>query len=113
MKGFITVKTPEPFETDSLYELMQREGKFELPYDIQGKGMMRQIRFPLAGNNVIQIGANKKTINIVTAKASIAKDIGMSVLTRGWSDVMDSSKKDNQTLLEDIAAEIRRLTGGK
>ena len=113
MKGFITIKTPEPVTTDGLYELIQSEGKFELPYDIQGKGMMRQIRFPLQGNNVIQVAANKKTINVVTAKANIAKDAGLSVLTGGWSDVLDSSKKDNQALLEAVAAEIRRLTGGK
>ena len=113
MKGFITIKTPEVFDIDKLYELMKSEGKFELPYDIQGKGMMRQIRFPLKDNNVIQVGASKKKINIVTAKASMAKDIGMSALTGGWSDVMDTSKKDNQAILEEIAAEIRRLTGGK
>ena len=113
MKGFITIKAPEPLTTDELYELMQREGKFELPYDIQGNGIMRQIRFPLKGNNIIQIAAGKKTINVVTAKASIAKDAGLSVLTGGWSDVLDSSKKDNQAILEAIAVEIRRLTGGK
>lgn len=113
MKGFITIKTPDNHTTEELHALMQREGKFDLPYEIQGKGMMQRVQFPLKGNNVIQVAANKTTINVVTAKGSMAKSFGLSVLTNGWSDILDSSKKDNQALLEDIAAEIRRLTNGQ
>lgn len=113
MKGFITIKTPESHTTEELYELMRSEGKFDLPYDLQGKGMMQHIRFPLKGNNVLQVAASKKTINVVTNKDSILKSAGLSALTNGWSDILDTSKKDNQGLLEDVAAEVRRLTNGK
>lgn len=113
MKGFIAIKTSDPYTTEEIYELMKREGKFELPYELHGSGMLQHVRFPLKGNNVIQVAASKKSINVVTSKASMAKDIGLSALTNGWSDVFDRSKKDNQGLLEDIAAEVRRLTNGK
>jgi len=113
MKGFIAIKTPEEHTTDDLYELMQREGKFDLPYEIKGSGMMRHIRFPLKGNNVIQVAAGKKRINVTTAKDSMVKDVGLHALTGGWSSILDTSKKNNQAVLENIAAEIRRLTGGK
>lgn len=113
MKGFIAIKTPDNHTTEGLYELMRREGKFNLPYELQGSGMMQRIQFPLNGNNVIQVAAGKKTINVVTAKGSMVKDIGLHVLTDGWSTILDSSKKDNQAILESVAAEIRRLTGGK
>ena len=113
MKGFIAIKTPDNHTTEELYELMQREGKFDLPYELQGSGMMQKIQFPLKGNNVIQIAASKTRINVVTAKGSMAKDVGLHALTGGWSSILDSSKKDNQAILESVAAEVRRLTGGK
>jgi len=113
MKGYITIKTPDNHTTEELYELMQREGKFDLPYELQGSGIMQKIQFPLKGNNVIQVAARKTNINVVTAKGSMAKDIGLHVLTDGWSSILDSSKKDNQAMLESIAKEVRRLTGGK
>lgn len=113
MKGFIAIKTPDDHTTEELYALMQSEGKFDAPFELQGKGMMQKIQFPLTGNNVIQVAASKKNINVVTAKGSMAKDIGLHAITGGWSSILDRSKKDNQAALENIAAEIRRLTGGK
>ena len=113
MKGYISIKVPEPVTPESLYALMQSEGKFELPYDIHGSGIMQTIRFPLKGNNIIQIAARKKSIALSTTKASHLKDMGLMALTDGWSTLLDSSVKDNQQLLEEIAAEIRRITGGK
>jgi hypothetical protein len=113
MKGYIGIKTPEEVTIESLYELMQREGKFELPYEIHGKGMMQCIHFPLKGNNVMQIAARKKRISLSIAKASQLKDVAVWAVTDGWSSVFDRSAKDNQELLEDTAAEIRRITGGK
>ncbi|MDR1961207.1 MAG: hypothetical protein LBQ16_02890 [Gracilibacteraceae bacterium] len=113
MKGYVGIKTPEEYTVESLYELMQREGKFELPYEISGQGMMQTIQFPLNGNNVIQIAARKKSISVSVAKANKLKDVAIWAITDGWSDVFDRSKKDNQGLLETVAAEIRRITSGK
>jgi hypothetical protein len=113
MKGYIGIKTPELVTVEGLYELMQREGKFELPYNLQGKGIMQTIAFPLKGNNIIQIAARKKSISVSVAKANQLKDVALWAVTNGWSDVLDSSARDNQELLEDIAAEIRRITKGK
>jgi vacuolar-type H+-ATPase catalytic subunit A/Vma1 len=113
MKGYITIKTPQPVTVEGLYDLMQRQGTFELPYELHGKGMMQTIRFPLKGNNAMDIGARKNSITLAITKVSMLKDIGLSVLTDQWSSVLDTSKKDNQELLEDTAAEVRRITGGK
>jgi len=113
MKGYIGIKTPEEFTIESLYELMQREGTFELPYEIYGKGMMQTIRFPLKGNNVMQIAARKKSISLSITKENQLKDVAIWAVSKGWSTVFDSSKKDNQELLKDTAAEIKRITGGK
>lgn len=113
MKGFIGIKTPDEYTIEKLYELIEREGNFALPYELVGKGKMQRIQFPLSGNNVIQIVAAKKTINVATAKGSMTKDLGLHAITGGWSSVLDSSKKKNQDILEDIAAEICRVTGGK
>ena len=113
MKGVIGIKTPEKVTIEGLYELMQREGNFELPYETHGKGIMQTIRFPLYGNNIIQVAAQGKSISVSVTKASNLKDIGVNALTNGWSNVFDSSRKDNHLLVEEIAAEIRRITGGK
>lgn len=113
MKGFITVRTPDEYTTEELYALVQREANFALPYELTGSGKMQRIQFPLKGNNVIQVAASKKTINVVTNKGSMTKDVGLDAITGGWSSILDSSKKKNQEMLEEIAAEIRRVTGGK
>lgn len=113
MKGYIGIKTPQEVTIEGLHELMQREGKFELPYEIHGKGMMQTIQFPLKGNNVMQVAARKKSISLSITKANQLKDVAIWAVTDGWSSVFDSSAKDNQGLLEDTAAEIRRITGGK
>ena len=113
MKGYIGIKTPEPVTVEGLFDLMQREGKFELPFEIHGKGFMQTIRFPLRNNNIVQIAARKKSISLSTAKASNLQDTALWALTDGWSDFFDTSVKDNQALLESISDEIRRLTGGK
>ena len=113
MKGYVGIKTPEEVTIEGLYDLMKREGTFELPFEIHGKGMMQTICFPLKGNNMLQIAARKKSISVQTAKASQLKDVALWAVTNGWSDLFDSSRKDNDEMVQDIAAEIRRLTGGK
>jgi hypothetical protein len=113
MKKYIGIKTPEDFTVESLYELMQREGKFELPYEIHGKGVTQTIRFPLKGNNVMQVAVRKKSIGLSITKANQLKDVGIWAVTNGWSTVFDSSGRDNQELLRDTATEIKRITGGK
>ena len=113
MKGFITIKTPDNHTTEELLALMQQQGKFDLPYELTGSGMMQRIQFPLKGNNCIQVAASKTTINLTINKQSALKNLGLSVLTDGWSDILDKSKKDNQGVLEEIAAEVKRITGGK
>jgi hypothetical protein len=113
MKGYIGIKTPEEVTIEGLYALMQQEGKFELPYEIHGTGIAQTIRFPLKGNNVLQVAARKKSISLSITKANQLKDVALWAVTNGWSDVFDSSAKDNQELLKDTAAEIKRITGGK
>ena len=109
----ISITTPEFVAIDDLYALMRREGKFAQPFSLQGEGATARIEFPLEGNNLIRITAEGRVIQVSTTKENWWKDIGLRRLTRQWTNILDSSLRDHQPLLEDVAKEIRRITGGR
>ena len=109
----IKVTVPEAISIGELYERMQDEGEFVAPYEFGGEGAMEYIIFPLDGNNIIKVTADDRVIQVYTAKENWWQDIGLRQLTRQWRNILDSYQGDYQPLFEDIAAEIRKITGGE
>ena len=109
----IKISVPENITVAELYDMMQAGGEFELPYALGEEGAIEYILFPLDGNNVIKVTAEGREIQVYTTKDNWWRDIGTRQLTRQWSNIIDSYEGDYQPLLENIAAEIRRLTGGE
>ena len=108
----ITITLPEPITVAELYTIMENDGEFELPHTLSVDGAIEYITFPLGGNDVIKITTANGKIEVFTTKDSWWEDHGYRLLTRGWSNILDSYQGDYQPLLEDIAAEIRRITNG-
>ena len=109
----IKITAPEAVSISRLYNLIQSEGEFELPYALGDDGAIEYIIFPLDGNNVIKVTAEGRSIQVFTTKENWWLNIGLRQLTRQWTNILDSYEGDYQPLLENIAAEIRRITGGE
>ena len=109
----IRITVAEPVTVTALHEIMQRDGDFDTPYTFLDEGAIEYIVFPLAGNDIIKIAVDGRVIKVYTTKENWWQDIGLRQLTHGWTNILDSYQGNYQPLLEDIAAEIRRLTGGK
>ena len=108
----ISVAVPEAVTVAELYDVMQRDGAFALPYDLRGEGDMMHIVFPLAGNSIIKITAEDRVIRVCTTKENWWMDIGLRQWTHQWTNIFDAYQRDHQPTLERIADEIRRITGG-
>ena len=109
----IKVTVPEAISIVELYDRMQDEGEFAALYELGSEGVIEYIIFPLDGANIIKVTAEDRVIQVYTAKENWWQDIGFRQLTRQWSNILDSYQGKYQPLLEDIAAEIRRITGGE
>lgn len=104
------VKTPREYTLQELYDLFEAEGHFDQPYELINKGLIKHIRFPALSKTIVQVYPAGNTIVVNLTKESFLKDLALSVVTDGWSDVLSDGHMTNATVVSKIAEEVKRLT---
>lgn len=92
------VKTLRNYTLLELYDLCEAEGHFDQPYILVNKGLIKHIRFPPLSKTIVQVYPAGDTIVVNLTKESFLKDLPLSVVTDGWSDVLSDGHMTNATV---------------
>lgn len=105
-------KTLKKWTIDEIYEILKSEGQ-NLPSEpyIKGEGMMRGLFVKGIGKYDVSISIMGKSIVCCeyVRKGEQAKNIGLSFLTSGWTDILDKDSKENVKVVMQVGEEIKRL----
>lgn len=106
------VKTNRKWTLDEMYEILKAEGT-NLPSEpyLSGKGMMKGLFVKGVGKYDVNITCMGTTITCseIVRKGSQLSSIGLGILTKGWSNIIDNDSNENVNLVMVVGEEVKRL----
>lgn len=108
----VHIKTNRKWTLDEMYEILKNEGT-NLPSEpyLAGSGITRGLFVRGVGKYDVSITSMGKGITCCeyVRKGEQAKNIGLSFLTNGWTDILDKDSKENVAVVKQVGEEVRRL----
>ncbi len=109
----VKVKCKRKFTLDEIYDILSKEGNFpaEHPLSIRGAGLLRGVFVRGIGKYDVSISMMGTTLICCeyVRKGEQAKNLLISSLTSGWSDILDKDSKANVEITKMVGAECQRV----
>lgn len=106
-----STKAKRKFDVGEIFEILKAEGNLPAEPFMTGSGFTRALFVPGIGKYDICISALGKKISAspIVRSDAVVGNMAKSVLTDGWSDILDSERKQNASLVDAVGDELDRL----